>query len=99
MVLAGGPRTESPAKPRPGLDDFKQKQDENDGKDQAEAAATVVSQTWTHTVASEAEDDDQDDQKDKHFLFLRCGSKLVLTAAISAVYKLGCRLSGKAVRN
>jgi hypothetical protein len=53
------------------LDDFEKEQDKNDGKDKAEAASTVVSETWTHAVTTEAEQQNQNKQKDEHFTFLR----------------------------
>jgi len=49
------------------LDDFEKEQDKNDGKDEAEAASTVVSETWTHAVTTEAEQQNQNKQKDEHF--------------------------------
>ena len=51
------------------LDNFEKEQDEHDGKDEAEATSTVVSETWTHAVTAEAEQQNQDDQKDEHFYF------------------------------
>lgn len=53
------------------LDDFKQKQDENDGQDERKAAAAVVAETGSHTIAAKAEHQNQNNQKDKHLCFLR----------------------------
>jgi hypothetical protein len=50
------------------LDDFEQKQNENDEKDEAESAAAIVTKPWSHTIPAEAEHKNQNDQKDKHCL-------------------------------
>lgn len=48
------------------LDDFEQKKDENDGEDEAESAATVVTQARSHTITTKTEQQNQDDQKNDH---------------------------------
>lgn len=51
------------------LDDFEQQQDEDDGEEEADASATVVSEPWSHAITAEAEHKDQNNQKDKHSFF------------------------------
>jgi hypothetical protein len=47
------------------LDDFEQQQDENDGEDEAEASASIVSEAWSHAITTKAEHKNQDDQKEQ----------------------------------
>lgn len=51
------------------LDDFEQQEDEDDGEDEADASAAVVSEPWSHAITAEAEHKYQNDQKDKHSFF------------------------------
>jgi hypothetical protein len=51
------------------LDDFKQKQDENDGQDERKPTSAVVAETRSHTIATKAEHQNQNNQKDKHLCF------------------------------
>ena len=51
------------------LDDFEQKQDENDGEDKAKTSATVVTEAGTHAISTKAEHQNQNDQNDEHFTF------------------------------
>jgi len=44
--------------------DLQQKQDEHDGEDETESAATVVAHSRTHAVTAEACAEDQNDQND-----------------------------------
>jgi hypothetical protein len=53
------------------LDDFEQKQDEDDGEDEGDAAPAVVADPWSHSITAEAKHEDQDNQKEDHFVFLR----------------------------
>jgi hypothetical protein len=57
------------------LDDFEEQQDENDGKDEADAATTVVSETWTHAVTTEAEQQNQNKQNEQHLFFSHFGER------------------------
>jgi hypothetical protein len=45
------------------LDNLHQEQDEDDEKDDRDSAASVVAESWSHTITTEAEHQNQDDQK------------------------------------
>lgn len=49
-----------------GLDDPEEEQDEDDGEDETDSAATVVAESWTHSIATKGEEQDQDDKDNKH---------------------------------
>ena len=51
------------------LDNFEQKQNEDDEEDEADASSAVVTESWSHAITAEAEHKDQNDQKNKHYLF------------------------------
>jgi hypothetical protein len=55
------------------LDNFEQKQNENDGEDEADASSTVVAEPWSHAITTKAKHENQNDQKDKHYWFSPCG--------------------------
>jgi hypothetical protein len=57
------------------LDNFEKEQNEDDGKDEADAASAVVAETWTHAVTTEAEQQNQNEQNDEHFYLLRSGER------------------------
>jgi hypothetical protein len=53
------------------LDNFEQKQNDNDEQDEADASSAVVAEPWSHAITTEAEHKNQNDQKNKHYCFLR----------------------------
>jgi hypothetical protein len=55
----------------PYSDDFEQKQNEDDGEDEGDAAAAVITEPWSHTVSAEAKHEYQDDQKNEEHFVLR----------------------------
>ena len=80
------------------LDNFEQKQNDNDEQDEADASSAVVAEPWSHAITTEAEHKDQNNQKDKHSLFspygenspdVWCDAEFV-TNAIKLVLLLGC---------
>ena len=53
------------------LDNFEEKQNEDDEEDERDSAASVIAEPWSHAITTEAEHKNQNEQKDKHYLFLR----------------------------
>jgi hypothetical protein len=53
-----------------GLDNLQQKQDQNDGQDQAQAATTVVPKAGSHAKTAKPEQKNQNNKKDEHLVFL-----------------------------
>jgi hypothetical protein len=51
------------------LDDFHEKQNENNEQDKADSTAAVVSESRSHAIAAKAEHQNQNEQKDKHLSF------------------------------
>ena len=51
------------------LDNFEQKQDEDDGEDERDATAAVIAKPGSHAVSAKAKHKNQDDQNDEHLSF------------------------------
>jgi len=49
-----------------GLDDLEQKQNENDGKNEAQSAASVITQARPHAISSKTKHQNQNDKQNKH---------------------------------